>query len=35
MNDNLGDALCELEAIMKAEKCYMPRNIEFIKKEFC
>lgn len=35
MNDNLGDALSKLEAIMKAEKCYMPRNIEFIKKEFC
>jgi guanylate kinase len=35
MNDNLSDALSELEAIMKAEKCYMPRNIEFIKKEFC
>ncbi len=35
MNDNLGDALAELEAIMKAEKCYMPRNIDFIKKEFC
>ena len=35
MNDNLGDAICKLEAIMKAEKCYMPRNIDFIKKEFC
>ncbi len=35
MNDNLGDALSTLEAIMKAEKCYMPRNIDFIKKEFC
>ncbi|MBR1969661.1 MAG: guanylate kinase [Clostridia bacterium] len=35
MNDNLGDALSKLEAIMKAERCYMPRNIEFIKKEFC
>lgn len=35
MNDNLGDALTKLEAIIKAEKCYMPRNIEFIKKEFC
>lgn len=35
MNDDLGDALSRLEAIVKAEKCYMPRNIEFIKKEFC
>ena len=35
MNDNLDDALSDFEAIMKAEKCYMPRNIDFIKKEFC
>ena len=35
LNDNLSDAVKRLEAIVQAEKCYMPRNIDFIKKEFC
>lgn len=35
LNDNLPDALSRMDAIVRAEKCYMPRNIDFIKKEFC
>lgn len=34
MNDSVDAAVERLEAIMTAEKCYMPRNIEFINKEF-
>lgn len=31
VNDNIDDAVNRLEAIMAAEKCYMPKNIEFVK----
>ncbi len=34
MNDDVAAAVRRLEAIIDAEKCYMPRNIEFINKEF-
>ena len=34
INDNLEDAVGKLEAIIKAEKCFMPRNYDFVKKEF-
>lgn len=34
MNDSVEDAVKRLEAIMAAEKSYMPRNIEFINNEF-
>ncbi len=34
MNDDVDAAVQRLEAIIAAEKCYMPRNIEFINKEF-
>ncbi len=32
MNDEVDAAVARLEAIVAAEKCYMPRNIEFIKE---
>ena len=34
LNDDIDKAVERLEAIMAAEKSYMPRNIEFIDKEF-
>ncbi len=34
INDDLADAVARLEAIVEAEKSYMPRNIEFVEKEF-
>ena len=34
LNDSVDAAVERLEAIMAAEKCFMPRNIEFIDKEF-
>ena len=34
MNDSVDAAVSRLEAIVTAEKCYMPRNIDFIDKEF-
>ncbi len=34
INDSVDAAVERLEAIIAAEKCYMPKNIEFIDKEF-
>ena len=34
MNDKVEDAVKRLEEIMAADKSYMPRNIEFLNKEF-
>lgn len=34
INDSVDAAVQRLEAIIAAEKCYMPRNIDFIDKEF-
>lgn len=34
INDSVSAAVERLEAIIVAEKCFMPRNIDFIDKEF-